>query len=182
MEKIGFDNQKYLDLQSRRILERVDFFGGKLYLEFGGKLFDDLHASRVLPGFQPDSKLKMLLQLREQAEIVIAIRAGDIAANKRRADLGISYDQDVLRLVDAFREVELYVGSVVLTQYAGQRAADQFAEQLQNLGVPVYRHYVIPEYPANVPLIVSAEGFGKNDYIETARPIVVVTAPGPGSG
>ncbi len=182
MDQIGFDNQKYLELQSRRILERVDSFGGKLYLEFGGKLFDDLHASRVLPGFQPDSKLKMLLELREQAEIVIAIRAGDIAANKRRADLGISYDQDVLRLVDAFREVGLYVGSVVLTQYAGQRAADQFAEQLRNLGVPVYRHYVIPEYPSNVPLIVSREGFGKNDYIETARPIVVVTAPGPGSG
>lgn len=182
MRKIGFDNQKYLDLQSKRILERVEFFGGRLYLEFGGKLFDDLHASRVLPGFAPDSKLKMLLQLKEQAEIVIAIRSADIATSKRRADLGISYGQDVLRLVDEFREAGLYVGSVVLTQYSGQRAADRFAEQLENLGVRVYHHYPIPDYPSNIPLIVSDEGFGKNDYIEATRPIVVVTAPGPGSG
>ncbi|MCI8526303.1 MAG: DUF1846 domain-containing protein [Oscillospiraceae bacterium] len=182
MRKTGFDNQKYLELQSRRILERVDSFGGKLYLEFGGKLFDDYHASRVLPGFQPDSKLKMLLQLRAHAEIVIAINAADIETSKRRADLGITYDQDVLRLVDVFREVGLYVGSVVMTQYHGQRTADQFAEKLENLGVRVYRHYVIADYPSNISLIVSDDGFGKNDYIETSRPIVVVTAPGPGSG
>ncbi len=182
MGKIGFDNQKYLELQSRRILERVESFGGKLYLEFGGKLFDDYHASRVLPGFEPDSKLKMLLQLKEHAEIVIAISAADIESNKHRADLGISYDQDVMRLVDAFREAGLYVGSVVMTQYQGQRAAGQFAAKLQELGVKVYWHYVIPDYPSNIPLIVSDEGFGKNDYIETSRPIVVVTAPGPGSG
>ncbi len=182
MRKIGFDNQKYLDLQSKRILERVESFGGKLYLEFGGKLFDDLHASRVLPGFEPDSKLKMLLQLKEQAEIVIAIHSGDISAGKLRADLGISYDQDVLRLVDEFHEVGLYVGSVVLTQYSGQSAADRFAAQLESLGVRVYRHYPIPDYPSNIPLIVSDNGFGKNDYIETTRPIVVMTAPGPGSG
>ncbi len=182
MGKIGFDNEKYLALQSQRILERVESFGGKLYLEFGGKLFDDLHASRVLPGFQPDSKLKMLLQLKDKAEIVLAIHAEDVAVGKRRADLGISYDQDVLRLVDVFREVGLYVGSVVLTQYRGQRAADHFAEQLKDLGISVYRHYPIPDYPSNIPLIVSEEGFGKNDYIKTTRPIVVVTAPGPGSG
>ena len=182
MEQIGFDNQKYLELQSRRILERVESFGGKLYLEFGGKLFDDYHASRVLPGFQPDSKLKMLLQLKDHAEIVIAISAGDIEASKRRADLGITYDQDVLRLVDVFREVGLYVGSVVMTKYQGQRAADQCAAKLDHLGVRVYRHYVIADYPSNIPLIVSRDGFGKNDYIETSRPIVVVTAPGPGSG
>ena len=182
MGRIGFDNQKYLELQSRRILERVESFGGKLYLEFGGKLFDDYHASRVLPGFQPDSKLKMLLQLKDQAEIVIAISAGDIEASKRRADLGITYDQDVMRLVDVFREVGLYVGSIVMTQYHGQRAADQFAEKLQNLGVRVYRHYIIADYPSNIPLIVSDEGYGKNDYIETSRPLVVITAPGPGSG
>lgn len=182
MERVGFDNQKYLELQSRRILERVDSFGGKLYLEFGGKLFDDYHASRVLPGFEPDSKLKMLLQLKDQSEIVIAISAGDIESNKRRADLGITYDQDTLRLVDVFREVGLYVGSVVLTQYQGQRAADQFAAKLKSLGVQVYRHYIIADYPSNIPLIVSDEGFGKNDYIETTRPIVVMTAPGPGSG
>ena len=182
MAKIGFDNQKYLQLQSHRILERVESFGGKLYLEFGGKLFDDYHASRVLPGFQPDSKLKMLLQLKDQAEIVIAISAGDIEANKRRADLGITYDQDVMRLVDVFREVGMYVGSIVITQYCGQRAADHFAEKLENLGVRVYRHYIIADYPSNIPLIVSDEGYGKNDYIETTRPLVVITAPGPGSG
>jgi len=182
MGKIGFDNRKYLELQSKRILERVDSFGGKLYLEFGGKLFDDYHASRVLPGFQPDSKLKMLLQLRDQAEIVIAISAKDIEEHKRRGDLGITYDQDVLRLIDVFREVGLYVGSIVMTRYHGQRAADRFAAQLQNLGVNVCRHYPIADYPSNIPLIVSDEGFGRNDYIETERPLVVVTAPGPGSG
>ena len=182
MRRIGFDNQKYLELQSKRILERVDSFGGKLYLEFGGKLFDDYHASRVLPGFEPDSKLKMLLQLKDHAEIVIAINAADIEASKRRADLGITYDQDVMRLVDVFRDVGLYVGSVVMTQYHSQRAAEQFAQKLQNLGVKVYRHYSIPDYPSNIPLIVSDEGFGKNEYIETSHPVVVVTAPGPGSG
>ena len=182
MANLGFDNDKYLHLQSQRILERVDSFGGKLYLEFGGKLFDDYHASRVLPGFQPDSKLKMLLQLKDQAEIVIAINAGDIESNKRRADLGITYDQDAMRLVDAFREAGLYVGSIVMTQYHGQRAADLFANQLQSLGLRVYRHYVIADYPSNIPLIVSDDGFGKNEYIETSRPIVVITAPGPGSG
>jgi len=180
--KIGFDNEKYLQLQSKRILERVDAFGGKLYLEFGGKLFDDYHASRVLPGFEPDSKMKMLLQLRDQAEIVIAINAAHIEMNKRRGDLGITYDLDAMRLIDAFRSIGLYVGSVVITQYHGQHAADLFEHKLEALGVRVYRHYPIEDYPSNVPLIVSDEGYGKNDYIETSRPIVVVTAPGPGSG
>jgi len=182
MSKIGFDNEKYLRLQSQKILERISMFGGKLYLEFGGKLFDDYHASRVLPGFQPDSKVRMLLQLKEQAEIVITINADDIEKSKRRGDLGITYDMDVLRLVDAFREIGLYVGSVVITQYRSQYSADQFQKRLENLGMKVYRHYPIPGYPSNVPLIVSDEGYGKNDYIETSRSLVVVTAPGPGSG
>ncbi|MEA4964745.1 MAG: DUF1846 domain-containing protein [Oscillospiraceae bacterium] len=180
--KIGFDNAKYLSLQTERILERVDSFGGKLYLEFGGKLFDDYHASRVLPGFQPDSKMRMLLKIREQAEIVIAICAGDIEKSKRRGDLGITYDLDVLRLIDTFREIGLYVGSVVLTQYRGQRSADQFQRKLESMGMRVYRHYPIENYPSDVSLIVSSEGFGRNEYIETTRPVVVVTAPGPGSG
>ncbi len=182
MGKLGFDNEKYLTRQTEEIRKRIDSFGGKLYLEFGGKLFDDYHASRVLPGFLPDSKLKMLLQLKDQAEIVIAINAGHISSGKRRADLGITYDQDVLRLIDVFREVGLYVGSVVLTQYHGQRAVDQFANKLKALGVPVYHHYAIADYPANIPLIVSDEGFGLNEYVETTRPLVVMTAPGPGSG
>ena len=182
MLKIGFDNEKYLHLQSQNILERVDQFGGKLYLEFGGKLFDDYHASRVLPGFLPDSKMKMLLQLKDQAEIVIAINADHIERNKRRGDLGITYDLDVMRLIDAFRSIGLYVGSVVITQYSGQRAADLFEHRLEALGVRVYRHYPIEDYPSNIALIVSDDGYGKNDYIETTRPIVVVTAPGPGSG
>ena len=182
MQKIGFDNEKYLQLQSQKILERVARFGGKLYLEFGGKLFDDYHASRVLPGFEPDSKMKMLLQLKDHAEIVIAINAAHIEQNKRRGDLGITYDLDVMRLIDAFRSIGLYVGSVVITQYHGQHAADMFARKLQDLGVPVYRHYPIEDYPSNIPLIVSDDGYGKNDYIETSRPVVVVTAPGPGSG
>ena len=182
MTKIGFDNETYLQLQSKKILERVDRFGGKLYLEFGGKLFDDYHASRVLPGFEPDGKMKMLLQLKEQAEIVIAICAGHIEQNKRRGDLGITYDMDVMRLIDAFRSIGLYVGSVVITQYAGQHAADLFQHKLEDLGVKVYKHYPIEDYPSNVGLIVSDDGFGKNDYIETTRPVVVVTAPGPGSG
>jgi len=182
MHKIGFDNGKYLALQTERIRQRVEQFGGKLYLEFGGKLFDDYHASRVLPGFEPDSKMRMLLQLKEQAELVIVISADDIEKNKRRGDLGITYDLDVLRLIDAFREFGLYVGSVVLTKYAGQKAAETFRNKLESLGVRVYRHYPIEDYPQNIPHIVSDAGFGKNDYIETTRPIVVMTAPGPGSG
>ena len=182
MKRIGFDNDKYLALQSARIKERVDYFGGKLYLEFGGKLFDDFHASRVLPGFLPDSKMRMLVQLKEQAEIIIAINANDIQKNKRRGDLGITYDLEVMRLIDAFREYGLYVGSVVLTRYAGQSSAVAFERRLKSLGIHTYRHYAIPDYPSNIPLVVSDEGFGKNDYIETSRPVVVVTAPGPGSG
>ena len=180
--KIGFDNEKYLRMQSEHIRERINQFGNKLYLEFGGKLFDDYHASRVLPGFAPDSKLQMLLQLKDQAEIVIVISASDIEKNKVRGDLGITYDTDVLRLIDAFRSRDLYVGSVVITQYSGQSAADAFRARLEKLGFPVYIHYSIAGYPANIPLIVSDEGYGKNDYIETKRPLVVITAPGPGSG
>ena len=182
MFKIGFDNDKYLSLQTEKIRQRVEQFGGKLYLEFGGKLFDDYHASRVLPGFQPDSKMRMLLQLKDQAELVIAISADDIEKNKRRGDLGITYDVDVMRLIDSFREYGLYVGSVVLTKFHGQKAAEAFRNKLEALGVKVYRHYPIEDYPSNLPLIVSEEGFGKNEYIETTRPIVVITAPGPGSG
>ena len=182
MSKIGFDNDKYLKLQSEKILERIKFFGGKLYLEFGGKLFDDFHASRVLPGFQPDSKIRMLKQMKDDAEIVIVINSGDIEKNKVRGDLGITYDMDVLRLIDAFREYGLYVGSVVLTQFAGQAAAVAYQKKLEALGVRVYRHYPIPGYPANIPFIVSDDGYGKNEYIETTRSLVVVTAPGPGSG
>ena len=182
MKHLGFDNDKYLHLQTEKIRQRVDQFGGKLYLEFGGKLFDDYHASRVLPGFQPDSKMRMLLQLKDQAELVIAISADDIEKNKRRGDLGITYDVDVMRLIDAFREFGLYVGSVVLTKFRSQTAAETFQNKLEALGVKVYRHYPIEDYPSNIPLIVSEQGFGKNDYIETTRPIVVITAPGPGSG
>ncbi|MBQ7943913.1 MAG: DUF1846 domain-containing protein [Lachnospiraceae bacterium] len=180
--KIGFDNDKYLETQSRNIRERINKFGDKLYLEFGGKLFDDYHASRVLPGFQPDSKLQLLMQLSEQAEIVIVISAGDIEKNKIRGDLGITYDVDVLRLINSFEEKGLYVGSVVITQYSGQTSADLFKQRLIKLGIKVYTHYVIPGYPNNLGYIVSDEGFGKNDYIETTRPLVVITAPGPGSG
>ncbi|MEG0978765.1 MAG: DUF1846 domain-containing protein [Oscillospiraceae bacterium] len=179
---IGFDNDKYLKMQSQLISERVDKFGGKLYLEFGGKLFDDYHASRVLPGFKPDSKVTMLLQLKDRAEIIIAINAADIEKNKVRGDLGITYDLDVLRLIDAFEGIGLYVGSVVLTQYRSQPAADAFQKRLQNLGIKVYRHYPIEGYPSNVSHIVSDEGYGKNEYIETSRSLVVITAPGPGSG
>ncbi len=182
MTTLGFDNDQYLAMQSQHIRRRINQFGGKLYLEFGGKLFDDYHASRVLPGFLPDSKLQMLLQLKEQAEIVIVINATAIEKNKVRGDLGITYDQDVLRLIDAFRSVGLYVGSVVLTCFAYQPAAEAFQTQLEKLGVRVYRHYVIPGYPSNVDLIVSDEGYGKNQYIETSRELVVITAPGPGSG
>ncbi len=180
--KIGFDNDKYLKLQSAHILERIGQFDNKLYLEFGGKLFDDYHASRVLPGFQPDSKLHMLLELKEQAEIVVVISAEDIEGNKIRSDFGITYDMDVLRLIDAFRGVGLYVGSVCVTKYAGQPAADQFCERLGDLGIRTYHHYKIPGYPSDIARIVSDEGYGKNEYIETSRPLVVITAPGPGSG
>lgn len=180
--KIGFDNEKYIKTQSERILERISSFGDKLYLEFGGKLFDDYHASRVLPGFQPDSKLKMLLKMKDQAEIVIAIGADAIEQNKKRGDLGITYDLEVLRLIDAFTSVGLYVGSVVITKYAGQSAADAFRQRLSALNIKSYLHYPIEGYPSNIPLIVSDNGYGKNDYIETTRPLVVITAPGPGSG
>ena len=180
--KIGFDNEKYLELQSRHIRERINQFGDKLYLEFGGKLFDDYHASRVLPGFAPDSKLKMLMQLSDYAEIVIVINAADIEKNKVRGDLGITYDVDVLRLRDEFQQKGLLVGSVVITHYAGQSSADQFKAKLEKKGIRVYLHYTIEGYPANVPLIVSENGYGKNDYIETSKPLVVITAPGPGSG
>lgn len=180
--KTGFDNQKYLTMQSEHIRQRINQFGDKLYLEFGGKLFDDYHASRVLPGFAPDSKLRMLLQLADQAEIVIAINAADIEKNKIRYDLGITYDVDVLRLIQSFRDKGLYVGSVVITQYSGQASADLFKSKLEKMGIPVYRHYIIDGYPNNISTIVSADGFGKNDYIETTKPLVIITAPGPGSG
>ncbi|MCH5353399.1 MAG: DUF1846 domain-containing protein [Acutalibacter sp.] len=180
--QMGFDNEKYREMQSRQIRERIEQVGGKLYLEFGGKLFDDYHASRVLPGFEPDSKVKMLLELKDQAEIVIVINSSDIEKNKVRGDLGITYDMDVLRLIDAFREIGLTVGSVVLTQYAAQPAAESFQKRLEALGVKVFRHYSIPGYPSNLPLIVSDEGFGRNEYVETSRSLIVVTAPGPGSG
>ena len=182
MVRTGFDNDKYLKLQSENIRKRISQFGGKLYLEFGGKLFDDFHASRTLPGFQPDSKINMLMEMRDDAEIVIAISANDIERSKLRGDLGITYDEDTLRLIDAFRGKGLYVGSVVITHYSGQRAADHFRQRLESLGVRVYLHYIIPEYPSNIPLIVSDEGYGRNDYIETSRSLIVVTAPGPGSG
>ena len=180
--KIGFDNDKYLKIQSEHIKERIGQFGDKLYLEFGGKLFDDYHASRVLPGFKPDSKLQMLMQLSDVAEIVIVISAADIEKNKVRGDLGITYDVDVLRLIGEFEKKGLYVGSVVITQFAGQNGAVQFKERLEKKNIKVYQHYKIEGYPSNIPLIVSEDGFGKNDYIETTRPLVVITAPGPGSG
>ena len=182
MRKLGFDNQKYLAMQSDHIRERISQFGDKLYLEFGGKLFDDYHASRVLPGFEPDSKLRMLMQLSDQAEIIIAISASDITKNKVRHDLGITYDVDVLRLIGEFTDLGLYVGSVVITHYSDVPAIAQFKNKLEKMGVKVYRHYTIEGYPSNVRYIVSDEGFGKNDYIETTRPLVIVTAPGPGSG
>ena len=180
--KTGFDNDKYLSMQSEHIRQRINQFDNKLYLEFGGKLFDDYHASRVLPGFAPDSKLRMLMQLSDHAEIVIVISAGDIEKNKVRGDLGITYDIDVLRLIDAFRSRGLYVGSVVITQFSGQNSALTFRNKLEKLGIKTYIHYSIEDYPGNIPLIVSDEGYGKNEYIETTRPLVVITAPGPGSG
>ncbi len=182
MIKVGFDNNKYLEMQSAKILERISMFGDKLYLEFGGKLFDDFHASRVLPGFEPDSKINMLSQLKDQAEILMVINACDIEKNKLRSDLGITYDVDVLRLIDIFREKGFYVGSVVLTRFAEQPTAIAFQKRLEMLGIKVYRHYPISGYPTEVEKIVSEEGMGKNEYVVTTRPLVVVTAPGPGSG
>ena len=182
MSAIGFDHDKYVQMQSRHISQRLSAFGGKLYLEFGGKLYDDYHASRVLPGFQPDSKLKMLLQIKDQVEMVIAINAADIEKNKIRGDLGITYDKDVIRLIDIFRSLGLYVSSVVLTRFAGQTAAKAFQTRLEGMGVKVYHHYAIEGYPSNISHIVSDEGYGRNDFIETTRQLVVVTAPGPGSG
>ena len=180
--KFGFDNAQYISTQSAHIRERIAQFGGKLYLEFGGKLYDDNHAARVLPGFQPDSKLRMLLQLKEQVEMVIVINADDIEKNKIRGDLGITYDRDVIRLIDVFRGFGLYVSSVVLTRFAGQSMAKAFCDRLEAMDIKVYHHYDIPGYPANIAHIVSDDGYGKNDFIETTRSLVVVTAPGPGSG
>ena len=182
MYRIGFDNNKYLKLQSEKIKERISQFGGKLYLEFGGKLFDDYHASRVLPGFEPDSKIRMLAELKDQAEVIIAVNSADIEKNKVRGDLGITYDLDVLRLIDAFRGFGLYVGSVVLTRYDSTQAVETFKNKLEALGIKVYKHYAIKNYPYDIDYIVSDEGYGQNEYIETQRELVVVTAPGPGSG
>lgn len=182
MMQAAFDNDQYLRTQSAHIRDRIAKFGGKLYLEFGGKLYDDFHASRVLPGFQPDSKLRMLLQMKDQVEMVIAINAGDIEKSKIREDLGITYDRDVIRLIDIFRELGLYVSSVVLTRFHGQAVATAFQSRLEGMGIRVYHHYDIAGYPADTAHIVSDQGFGKNDYIETTRELVVVTAPGPGSG
>ena len=178
----GFDNEKYLKLQSKEIKERISLFGEKLYIEFGGKLFDDFHASRVLPGFAPDSKIRMLIELKDDAEIIIAINTADIEKNKVRGDLGITYDLDVLRLIDAFRGYGLYVGSVVMTRFNDTPAAQSFKLKLENLGIKVYKHYAIDGYPHNIPHIVSDAGFGVNEYVETTSPVVIVTAPGPGSG
>lgn len=182
MAKLGFDNDKYLRMQSEKIKERISKFGGKLYLEFGGKIFDDYHASRVLPGFLPDSKMKMLLQLKDSAEMIIAINANDIEKNKVRGDIGITYDLDVLRLMDIYKSFGLRICGVVLTQFSSQPSAIKFEEKLAGLGIKTYRHYRIENYPQDIQLIVSDNGYGKNDYIETTQPLVVVTAPGPGSG
>ena len=182
MNKIGFDNKKYLLMQSTNIQERINAFGDKLYLEFGGKLFDDYHASRVLPGFEPDSKIKMLLKLKDVAEILVVISANDIIKNKYRSDLGITYDADVIRLIDIFKSKGLFVGSVVMTMYQPQPAVDGFIKRLETLGVTVYKHYAIEGYPSDVQKIVSADGYGKNEYVPTSRKLVIVTAPGPGSG
>ena len=182
MSKLAFDNAQYLQTQSAHIRERIAQFGGKLYLEFGGKLYDDNHAARVLPGFQPDSKLRMLLQIKDQVEIIIAINADDIEKNKIRGDLGITYDRDVIRLIGIFRDFGLYVSSVVLTRFHNQVMAKAFQARLETMGVRVYHHYDIAGYPSDTAHVVSEDGFGKNDYIETSRELVVVTAPGPGSG
>ena len=180
--KYGFDNDKYLKIQSEHIKQRIATFGDKLYMEFGGKLFDDYHASRVLPGFEPDSKLKMLMQMKDDAEIIIVISAVDIEKNKVRSDLGITYDMDVLRLRDEFMDRGLSVNSVVITHFNGQASAEAYRKRLEKMGITVYYHHTIEGYPHNVALIDSDEGFGKNDYVETTKPLVVVTAPGPGSG
>ena len=182
MDRIAFDSAKYLEMQSEKIIERIQQYDNKLYLEFGGKLFDDTHASRVLPGFLPDIKVRMLTKLKEKVEILLVINAGDIEKSKVRNDLGITYDQEALRLIDALRSMDLYVGSVILAQYNAQPTADIFKKRLESLGIKVYLHYPIFGYPTNVPHILSSEGFGRNEYIETSRPLVVVTAPGPGSG
>ena len=182
MTRIGFNNDLYIRKQSEQIARRIDQFGGKLYLEFGGKLFDDYHASRVSPGFKPDSKLQMLRHIGHDVEIVIVINSDDIEKSKVRSDIGIAYNNDVLRLIDLFREIGLYVGSVVISQYKGQAAALAFKTKLEKSGMRVFLHYPIEGYPYNVSHIVSPEGYGKNEYIETSRPLVVVTAPGPGSG
>ncbi len=182
MKRIGFDSEKYTQLQSEKIMERISEFGGKLYLEFGGKLFDDNHASRVLPGFCPDSKIKMLLKMKENAETIIVVSACAIEQNKMRGDLGITYDDDSLRLIDAFNDIGISVCGVVITHYTGQPGADAFMKRLQNLGVNVYKHYPIEGYPSNITKIVSDEGYGANDYVKTTKPLVIVTAPGPGSG
>ena len=182
IERLGFDNDKYLEMQSEHIRSRIGQFGGKLYLEFGGKLFDDNHASRVLPGFHPDSKIRMLMQLKDQVEIVVAVSAMDLEKSKVRGDLGITYGTDTLRLIDAFRGFGFQVGSVVLTRFGGQPAAEIFQQRLEALGLKVYRHYSIEGYPYDIPRIVSEEGYGKNEFVETTRSLVVVTAPGPGSG
>ena len=182
IDRLGFDNEKYLEMQSEHIRSRINQFGGKLYLEFGGKLFDDHHASRVLPGFHPDSKIRMLSQLKEQVEIVVAVSAMDLEKSKVRGDIGITYGADTLRLIDVFRGFGFQVDSVVLTRFSGQTAAELFQEQLESLGLKVYRHYSIEGYPYDIPRIVSDEGYGRNEFVETTRPLVVVTAPGPGSG
>ncbi|MBR2696286.1 MAG: DUF1846 domain-containing protein [Parasporobacterium sp.] len=182
LRKIGFDNEKYLKMQSEHIRERIAQFGGKLYLEFGGKLYDDMHASRVLPGFQQDSKLQMLLTMSDQAEMVMVVSAEDIEHNKVREDLGITYDNDVLRLIEEYRNKGLYVSSVVITKFSGQHGLSLFEKRLEKNGLKVYHHYLIPGYPANMELVLSDDGYGNNDFIETERPLIVVTAPGPGSG
>lgn len=182
MYKIGFDNEKYLQMQSEYIIERINQFGDKLYLEFGGKLFDDFHASRVLPGFEMDSKVRLLSTLADRTEIILVINSDDIEQGKTRSDYGITYGEDVLRLIDSFKQRDLFVGSVVINRYSGQTSSEDFKNYLKHLGIKVYIHYHIPEYPTNIPLILSDDGYGKNDYIETKRPLVVVTAPGPGSG
>ena len=179
---VAFDNDLYIQSQSAHIRSRIEQFGGKLYLEFGGKLYDDNHASRVLPGFKPDSKLQMLLQLKDKVEMVIAINTDDIERNKVRGDLGITYDRDVIRLIGIFRDFGLYVSSVVLTRFNNQPMAKAFQDRLESMGLKVYHHYDIPGYPANIPYIVSEQGYGKNEFIETTRSLVVITAPGPGSG
>lgn len=182
MKKIVFDSNKYLQLQRDRILERIQRFKGKLYLEFGGKMLEDFHAARVLPGYEPDNKIKLLQELKNQVEIIIAINANNIEHSKVRGDLGISYDQEVFRLIDTFNTIDIYVGSVVITQYRNQPAADAFRKQLEKYGIQSYLHYPIKGYPSDIDHIISHEGMGKNDYIETSRNLIVVTAPGPGSG